>query len=86
MKVMLQRKTQRKTQRKHRENTHKIRNKDFLVRKQCLIKFVCNRKENMYGIIKSIKSIFEKSGYKLIKKQDLINFFKTILDKKDLMK
>ena len=40
----------------------------------------------MYGIIKSIKSIFEKSGYKLIKKQDLINFFKTILDKKDLMK
>ena len=70
----------KKTKRKTKRKTKKLRNKDFLVKKQCLIKLVCNRKENLYGII---KSIFEKSGYKLIKKQDLIHFFKTVLDKKD---
>ena len=70
----------KKTKRKTKRKTKKLRNKDFLVKKQYLIKLVCNRKENLYGII---KSIFEKSGYKLIKKQDLIHFFKTVLDKKD---
>ena len=70
----------KKTKRKNKTKSNKFRNKDFLVKKQCLIKYICNRKENIYGII---KTIFEKSGYKLIKRKHLIHFFKTVLDKKD---